>query len=240
MIVSIMQPYFFPYIGYFQLIKAADLFVVFDEVQYISHGWINRNRILSPNLEDEWQYIIVPILKHAEEEIISNIQINNSSAWHNSILGKLTYYKRIKAPYYSEVKNMFEKLLSSKHKYISELNLQALKAIFEYLEIEFNYVVSSKEEFDYSQVNGPGDWALEISKQINARKYINPMGGRELFSKKKFADAGIELSFLKPQDLDYKQSRREYVPWLSIIDVIMFNPVDRIKEFLDMYEFTTK
>ena len=82
--LAIMQPYFFPYIGYFQLINAVDKWVVFDEVQYIRHGWVNRNMILSPNIEKQWQYIIVSLQKHNQGELIKNIKVNYQLSWQES------------------------------------------------------------------------------------------------------------------------------------------------------------
>ena len=101
--LAIMQPYFFPYIGYFQLMNVVDKWVVFDNIQYIRHGWVNRNRILSPNLEKEWQYILIPLDKHAKEALIYDIKIINSNRWKDEIIGKLSYYKRIRAPYYYQI-----------------------------------------------------------------------------------------------------------------------------------------
>ena len=117
-----------------------------------------------------------------------------------------------------------------------ELNTLILKHITDYLGINFNYSISSKNGFDFSNVIGPGDWALEISKQLEASVYINPIGGREIFNKDKYFSEGIEIQFLKSCDMKYRQSRRDYVPWLSIIDVMMFNSIENIKLMLDEYE----
>jgi hypothetical protein len=90
--IAIMQPYFFPYIGYWQLIHAVDRFVLFDDAQYIRHGWVNRNRILKPG--GGWQYILVPLKKHALTESIKNVQVNPDGKWHELIVRQLAHYKK--------------------------------------------------------------------------------------------------------------------------------------------------
>jgi hypothetical protein len=234
--LAIMQPYFFPYIGYFQLMNAVDEWVIFDNIQYIRHGWVNRNRILSPNLEKEWQYVLVPLDKHSKEDLINEIKIINTNSWKDDIIGKLSYYKRIRAPYYHQIIALVEKCFDNNVISLIELNTITLKHITDYLGINFNYSISSKEKIDYTNVIGSGDWALEISKQMQASVYINPIGGKEIFDRDKFNNLDIKIQFLKTNDIKYKQSRREYVPWLSIIDVMMFNSIENIKLMLDEYE----
>ena len=231
-----MQPYFFPYIGYFQLINAVDEWVIFDDIQYIRHGWVNRNRILSPNLEKEWQHILVPLDKHHQEDFIHEIKIIDTNNWKDDAMGKLSYYKRIRAPYYDQIIVLIEKCFDNNPISLVELNTLILKHITDYLSINFNYSISSQKSFNFSNVVGPGDWALEISKQMKASVYINPIGGKEIFDKDKYFSEGIELQFLKSREIKYKQSRRSYVPWLSIIDIMMFNSIENIKLMLDEYE----
>lgn len=233
--LAIMQPYFFPYIGYFQLINAVNEFILFDDVQYIRKGWINRNRILSPSIEDEFLYIIVPIKKHKQTDLIKEIKISYSENWVNKIYGQLTYYKKIRAPFYKDVLDLLEFVFNEEHESIVQLNFKSLNIVAKYLGIETKLSISSEYNFDYSLVNGPGDWALEISKQKKATMYINPLGGIDLFDKEKFNKNGIELKFLKPKEIIYKQSKRNFVPWLSIIDVMMFNSKDEIKKMLNEY-----
>ena len=107
--VGIMQPYFFPYSGYFSLIKATETFILLDEVQFIRHGWIERNRILKPN--EGWQYIHCPIEKHSRETRIRDIEIRNQENWKNKILAQLIHYKK-KAPYYNEVISLLETIFT--------------------------------------------------------------------------------------------------------------------------------
>ena len=234
--IAIMQPYFFPYLGYFQLMSAVDEWVVFDDIQYIRHGWINRNRILSPNLEKEWQYITVPLKKYSQNSLINQIEIRNTNSWVDSILGGLSYYKRIKAPYYNDTIAFIKPLIDSEYKFISKLNIDLIQNIASLLDIEINITISSKKDFKYKENMESDDWALEISKKMGASTYINPIGGSEIFNKNKFINESIQIKFLKPNLVRYKQSRREYVSMLSIIDSLMFNSLKEVKEMLNNYE----
>ena len=236
--LAIMQPYFFPYIGYFQLINAVDKFVIFDDIQYIRHGWINRNRILSPNLEKEWHYCNVPLEKHSRTDVIKNIKIKISENWKDSILGKLAYYKELRAPYYEGVLELVTDCLSYDTNFISDLNIYVLKRTSEYIGINFDYMVSSQSGFDYSNVGDSGEWALEISKQLNASVYINPARGTKLFETSKFKQVGIELEFLDSNSISYTQSKRKYVEGLSIIDVLMWNSIESVHDMMNYKSLT--
>ena len=231
-----MQPYFLPYLGYFQLMNAVDKWIVFDNIQYIRHGWINRNRILSPNLEKEWKYISIPLKKYSQSTLITQIEINKDNNSIDSILGGLSYYKRIKAPFYKDTITFIKPLIQNEHKFISELNINLMNNIADLLDIKTKFTISSKEGFEFKENMESDDWALEISKKIGASTYINPIGGIELFDKEKYKSEGIEIKFLKTNNIIYKQSRRDFVPFLSMIDVMMFNPIEKIKEMLNKYE----
>ncbi len=231
-----MQPYFFPYIGYFQLINAVDEFILFDVVQYIERGWMNRNRILSLNLDNKWAYIKLPVKSHNRKEIISNIKINYSENWHQRIEGQLGYYKKIRAPFYSIALEIIRESLKENYGLLVDLNFETLKIICKYLDINVKLTKCSDLHFDFSRIETSGDWAFEITRQSNAITYINPVGGRELFDMKKFLANGIEVKFIKPNEIIYGQSKRDFVPWLSIIDVMMFNSPETINKMLDDFE----
>lgn len=235
--VGIMQPYFFPYIGYFQLINYVDKWIFFDDVQYIRRGWMNRNRILHP--KEGWQYIVVPLKKHRRCDLIKDIQINSNQNWKEKLLGQLSHYKK-KAPYYNETINIIKRAIDLDTENITELNAHIIKTICEYLDINFKYEISSKCKFDYSKVNEPGDWALSISEQIGANEYVNPPGGIDLFNEEKFNYSNIRLRFLKKSNIEYFQKRKYFEDGLSIIDVMMFNSKEKIKEMLNLYEVYSK
>lgn len=245
--IGIMQPYFFPYIGYFSLIKHTDEFMLFDPVQFIHHGWIERNRILKPINKskpavqgENWQYISVPLLAHARETTIKDIRINNSIDWREKIKSQLICYKK-RAPYYSKVMEIVEEGLNIKTDSIVELNLNILKTICKYLNINTKLTVFSKEKLNIIHPKAPDEWALNIciAKQC-IKEYINPPGGMSFFDEKKYLLNGIELSFLKNNLKPYVQRIGYFESGLSIIDVMMFNDVEKINEMLDDYEILKK
>ncbi|RDY23169.1 glycine transferase [Romboutsia maritimum] len=231
--VGIMQPYFFPYLGYFQLINYVDKWIFFDDVQYIYHGWINRNRIIHP--KKGWQYIILPLKKHSRGDLIKDIKVNNDQRWKDELLGKLTIYKK-RAPNYNEAIDVIQKSINIDTDNITQLNAYIISTICNYLDINFEYEISSKCDFDYSNVSDSGEWALRICEQVNAYEYVNPYGGIDLFDKNKFEESNIQLKFMKMNDLKYPQRRNSFESNLSIIDVMMFNSKEKIKEMLELYE----
>ncbi|XOB62001.1 WbqC family protein [Campylobacterota bacterium DY0563] len=233
MTVAIMQPYFFPYIGYWQLIANSDEFIFFDIVQYNKRSWMNRNRILHPDKPNDFQYISVPIKKHSQGTIIKEVTINNNENWKAEILGKLSVYKKLKAPYYNETISIVRRIFDKEYENFLNLSVEITKQICAYLEIDFKYKIASEIDFDKNSIKGPGDWALYISKKLKAKQYINPYGGYELFEENKYLKNGIELKFIKPNLSPYKQSwREEFINGLSIIDILMFNDKDTIMKIL--------
>lgn len=229
--IAIMQPYFFPYIGYFQLINAVDKFILLDTVQFIRHGWIERNRVLKNS--NEWLYIKSPLLKHSRETLIKDIYIRKDD-WQKKILAQLITYKK-QAPFYKEVIDLLYSIFLVNTDNISFFNFNSLCKISEYLNISTPIEIFSNAKIEIEQINDSGDWALNISKSINATHYINPIGGVHLFDKKKFEDSKIKLSFLKTNEITYTQFDNEFVPYLSIIDVLMFNSKEQIIEMLKEY-----
>jgi WbqC-like protein family len=232
MIVAIMQPYFFPYIGYWQLIHAVDRFILLDDVQYIRHGWINRNRILKP--AGGWQYIVVPLQKHNMADLIKNIQVDKEKNWKELIIRQLAHYKK-KAKYFNETNELVREALSSAvQNNIASVNYTIIKILCASLGITTELIISSEHNFDYEDIHDAGEWALRISKQIGASEYINPIGGAELFNQEKFTSSNIKLSFFISQEITYSQ-KVIFEPSLSIIDVLMCNGIAGTRLFLDKY-----
>lgn len=234
--VGIMQPYFFPYLGYFSLIKHTDRFLLFDVVQFIRHGWIERNRILKPGAG--WQYISVPLIKHNRDTIISEIQIRNTEDWQLKIIRQLEHYK--KAPFYKEAISIIEECLSFKTDSIVELNCLILQKICDYLYLDKQIEIFSNLNIELGTVNAPGDWAYEITKAINGTTYYNPPGGEEIFDIKKFKDAEINICFLSNKLESYNQRRATFENGLSIIDVLMFNSAEKVNYLIDQIELNCK
>lgn len=232
--LAIMQPYFMPYIGYFSLIKNVDKFVFFDTVQYINKGWLNRNRILSKSKEGVG-YITVPVKKTSRDMLIKDALIDTDKNWKEKILGQLQFYKK-KAPYYFRTFKLVEDILNYDTNKISELNIYTIKRICAYLDINTEFEIFSKGKIQIEKVNAPDEWALEISKALKAKQYINQPGGQSFFDKKKYDNAGIDLKFINVNLKAYKTFSDVFIPGLSIVDVLMFNTSEEINIFLDDFE----
>lgn len=228
--LGIMQPYFFPYLGYFDIINRVDKWIVFDTAQYIRHGWVNRNRILHP--KEGWQYIIVPLKKHAWETAIKDVKIANEQNWKRRIIGQLQHYKK-KAPYFRERIAFVKDCLSLEESYICRLNVSILDKVCARLEIRFDYDFFSEMDLELGPVEGPEDWALRISEVMDADEYVNPPGGANLFDEEKFRENNIKLTIRNLPPLEYSCRGYEFIPNLSIIDLFMWNEPETIKQYLD-------
>lgn len=229
--LGIMQPYFFPYIGYWQLINTVDKFVIYDNIQYEKRGWIQRNRILN-NGKD--QLITIPIKKDSDyldikERIISEKYINESI----KILNKLNAAYS-KAPYYSSVISLLERCIQYDESNLFKFLYNSILEIVKYLEINTEIIISSSINIDHSLKNKYK--VMAICKELNANIYINPIGGMELYDKTEFRNEGINLCFIKSNLNEYKQFNNEFIPALSIIDVLMFNSKEQVKEMLYEYK----
>lgn len=232
MTIGIMQPYFFPYLGYFQLINTVDRFILFDDVQYIRHGWINRNRILKP-VEGN-QYILAPLSDHNRDTEIKDIVVKPGYEWKEKILRQIEHYKK-KSPFFKPVQELLVSCFENEQTSIAALNGHYLSAVCSYIGIDFKIEISSDMNFDYSNVHDAGEWALRISEQLGASQYINPPGGMALFDKNKFDNSNVKLSFIHPQLREYSQRRSTFEMGMSIIDVLMFNSPETVMEMLNEY-----
>lgn len=231
--LAIMQPYFFPYLGYFSLIKYTNKFIFFDTPQYIKKGWINRNRVL--NDKGKWDYITVPVVKSARETPINKIEINNTIAWREKIIGQLTVYKR-KAPYYNKVMELVKNILNIKSNKISKLAEDSIKNTCRYLNLNLDSEVFSEMNIKIENVNNPDEWALNISKTLKYSIYVNLPGGINFFDPQKYKNNNIKLEFLETELRPYIQKIGYFEPALSIIDVMMFCDTKEILDMLDEYK----
>ncbi|MCI8875041.1 MAG: WbqC family protein [Lachnospiraceae bacterium] len=233
--LGIMQPYFFPYIGYFSLIKHVDEFILFDTPQFIRHGWIERNRI--KNAGGGYVYISVPLLKHSQKTAIQNILINNEMDWKNKILAQLVHYK--KAPYYKEVTEMLRALFEKEYLDIVTLDKVTLEKVCEYLNIDTEIKVFSQMNLEIEQVLALDEWALNICKAIpGANEYWNPPGGKAFFDVSKYDKAGIDIRFQEVEITEYQQGKNAFEAGLSIIDVMMYNSSQTIHRMMDNFKLT--
>lgn len=231
--VAIMQPYFFPYLGYFSLIKHTDEFILFDTVQFIRHGWIERNRILKQ--PEGWLYVRVPLEPHHRETLIKDIRIDNTKDWRNVILSQIQPYKK-NAPHYNQTKQVIEKSLGHEFDDIVSLNKSVLNEVCQYLGITRELPVFSQMGLPIEETKAPDEWALNICKALGeVDEYWNPPGGKEFFDKSKYDKAGIELKFHHVNLQKYDQKRQPFEAGLSIIDVMMFNSPQEINVMMDNY-----
>lgn len=228
-----MQPYFFPYIGYFQLMHLCDEFIVFDTVQYIKKGWINRNRILHPT--DTPAYINVPIQKFKSNTLIKDILIDNKVDWKKPIIDRLQQYYQ-NAPYKEKVIAFVEGCFAEEFTSLSELNTHLLKKVCGYLNIECHITTLSKSNIEFQNAAAPDEWGLNICKALGAKTYLNAPGGILFFDKNKYTKENIEIKFINPTLGNYIQNHETFIPGLSILDVMMFNDVKDIQEMLINYE----
>ena len=224
--VGIMQPYFLPYIGYWQLINAVDKYVIYDDVQFIKGGWINRNNIL---INGQKQLFNLLLLGASSNKLINEIIVQkNQTKLIRTI--ELNYKK---APMFQQVFPFFLQIMEHSDKNLAKFIGNSIVEISKYLFIETEFIYSST--LDKDNILRAEDKVLDICKLLNATKYINAVGGVDLYSKESFSNNGIQLSFLEPKILPYEQLHSEFVPYLSIIDILMFNSQVKAKTMLDNY-----
>jgi len=228
--LAIMQPYFLPYIGYFQLISAVDKFVVFDDVCYINRGWINRNRML---INGEPAFFTVPLCNSSQNKIISNIQILSDERWRNKMLQSFRH-SYSKACSFKQTYELLENIIHFPSIDLNAFLLNSLQTLVTYLEIKTD-IIPSSAKYENSHLKGQ-DRILDICHREQAESYFNPIGGIELYNHDVFQVNQINLAFLKSREFTYLQGKHVHQPWLSIIDIMMFNSKDAVKGFLSQYD----
>ena len=228
--VAIMQPYFFPYIGYFQLIAAVDTFIVYDNIKYTKKGWINRNRMLQNDkdvmfslpLKSDSDYLDV-----CERELATDF---NRDKLLNQFRGAY-----LRAPFFEQIFPLVEQIVRYEDANLFSYIYHSITRTCEYLGIKTEIKVSSSIAIDHDLKNQ--DKVLALCEAVGAKVYVNAIGGMELYSKEVFLDKNIELKFIQSKSFEYTQYGAEFVPWLSILDVMMFNSLDTIQQsILTNYE----
>lgn len=228
--IAIMQPYFLPYIGYFQLIKAVDVFVVYDNIQYTKKGWINRNRILV-NSKDE--YISLPLKKDSDFLHIKDRYLADS--WRTErtkILNKVQEAYR-QAPFFEPAFTELQQILSCESINLFEFLFNSICSVNNYLAIITRLVISSTLPIDHGLRSK--NKVMALCKELGATEYINPIGGKGLYDTTEFADNQIKLTFLKSSNIAYQQINESFIPNLTILDVMMFNSSETIRNYLNQY-----
>lgn len=228
--IAIMQPYFFPYVGYFQLMDAADEFVVYDNIEYTKKGWINRNRILVNGKDVQ---ITLPLKKDSDYLNIKDRFL--SDIWpdeRNKMLNKIKEAYR-KAPYFVQVFPIIENVVLCEEKNLFKFILNSIEIIKSYLDIKTPLIISSTIEIDHNLKSE--NKVLAICRARKADIYLNPIGGTELYNKAEFKKENVKLEFHKTDDIVYKQFDNDFIPFMSIVDVMMFNPKEKIREYLKAF-----
>lgn len=233
MSLGIMQPYFFPYLGHFALIMRTDRWIVFDPVQYIDRGWMNRNRIIHPT-QPETMYVTVPVSVH-RDTLIRDVSIDAAQPYAERILGQLTASYRKRAPHFQAVYALVEECLSTGMHSLRDLNVLCLQRVCQYLEIPLKFEIFSEMELSIEPVHSPDEWALHICKALGETDYLNPPGAMEMFDRKKYSDAGVSIRFLQFEPTPYNQKKSCFLPNLSVLDAMMFCPPEEIRAMLGRF-----
>lgn len=225
--VGIMQPYFMPYIGYWQLMAAVDTYVIYDDVNYIKKGWINRNNIL---VNKDKQMFTIALNGASQNKLINEITIADDF----TKLRKTIHMAYHKAPYYNDVMALLEKIFSYQSNNLADFIANSIKLVSQYIDIQTKIIMSSDIEKDNS-LKGQ-DKILEICKLLNADTYYNAIGGQELYDKSIFENENINLYFVQSNITQYPQYGEEFISGLSIIDVLMFNSNEEINNMLKNFQ----
>lgn len=230
MTLAIMQPYFLPYIGYFQLLNAVDKFVLYDDVNFINRGWVNRNTML---LGGKPHLFTLPLINASQNRLIHEVEVSQDTAWRTKTL-KTFQQAYQKAPQFQVIFPLLEETIYLEATDIADLVYQSLVLVNGYLGIETELVRTSRM-YDNAELKGQAR-ILDICKKEGATRYINPIGGQELYKRDLFQEQGIQLNFIKSTLHPYPQFKNAFVPWLSILDVLMFNDLGSVRELLQDFE----
>jgi hypothetical protein len=237
--LAAMQPYFFPYIGYFSLIDAVDHFVFFDTVQFVRKSWMSRNRIIRPDWKDV-QYINIGLEGMTYQVMMKECKLKRDSEWKLKLISQFGHYKT-KAPYYKEVINLLQFILEKPFSNIADFNIESILLICDYISLEKKITRSSGELREFRSASHPGEWGLIIASMYNATHYINAPGGVSFYKPQEFKEASIHLGFLQPNIKVYNQnSTAEFKSGLSILDVLMFNSPSEVREMIKSYTLDWK
>ncbi|MFA7240221.1 MAG: WbqC family protein [Sulfuricellaceae bacterium] len=221
--VAIMQPYFLPYMGYFQLMAAADKFVVFDDVNFINRGWINRNRLL---LNGTPHTFTMPLRGASQNRLICEIELDDEQGWREKLLRtiRLAYGK---APCYAQASTLLERVIKYPSTRLDAFLLNSLHEIVHYLSLEVE-IVSTSRIYKNTHLKGQ-ERILDICRQEQADIYVNSIGGMDLYNRADFSRQALSLYFLRSRPVAYSQGKGEHVAGLSIMDVLMFNEPSAVR-----------
>jgi hypothetical protein len=230
--LAVMQPYFLPYIGYFQLLAAVDKFVVLDDVNYINRGWVNRNRLL---LNGSAHTFTVPLRGASQNRLICDLELVSERSWRAKLIRtiRLAYGQ---AMCYAQASALIEGIVNYPSVRLDEYLLNSIREIVRYLSLKVE-IVSTSRVYKNEHLKGQ-ERILDICRQERADVYINPIGGVSLYDRARFLVQGVQLYFLRSRPITYPQGKGEFVPWLSIMDVLMFNEPSAVGNLLAEMDLT--
>jgi len=230
-----MQPYLFPYLGYFQLISAVDIFVLSDDLQYINKGWINRNRFL---IDGKEKMLTFPLRNASHLAKINERVFSEDFSHHANRILKSIHQAYGRSPCFRNVFPLVERIVSYPENNLARYVENSIREICRHLQIETSLVISS--DLHVNPALDAQDRIIWTANKLAAETYINPIGGTHLYSFDYFASGGITLKFLRMDDVFYRQFRNDFVPYLSIIDVMMFNDLATLRQLLARYSLRDK
>lgn len=226
--LAIMQPYFFPYAGYFNLIAQVDKFVFYDDVNFIKNGWINRNRLF---LSGDVRYFTIPLSGASPNLKINQVYLQPRAIWQRKLLESIRQ-SYSKAPNFRPTIDLLNEVVSTEAITIAEMASFSIRKCVERLGLTTDFVLSSGGYGNDSLTSV--ERVIDICERESASSYINLPGGRSLYDEDAFAQRGIMLKFSSASLSQYKQFEREFCPGLSILDMMMFNSFDECKRLLIM------
>jgi hypothetical protein len=227
--LAVMQPYFFPYIGYFQLVNAVDTFIIYDNIQYTKKGWINRNRILNNQKE-----ALITLSIQKDSDYLNVCERRIAKEFNRSkLLGRIRG-AYLRAPFFKDTYPLLEEIIQNDESNLFDYLHNSLLLLFNHLGIQSKVIVSSSVDIDHSLKSQ--NKVLAFCRALNTNIYVNAIGGVNLYSPTDFNDEGISLRFIKSRPIEYAQFKNDFCPGLSIIDVMMFNSVEVIQGYLGNYD----
>jgi hypothetical protein len=228
--LAIMQPYFFPYIGYWQLMHAVDRFVIYDDVNYITRGWVNRNCILNFGKPI---YITAPLQHASPNKLICDTSLQHANFWRAKLV-KMVENTYRKAPFFNKCFPIIENIIHYDANNLSDYLVYQLRTLSTHMGVRVEFVLTSRS-YKNNDLSGQ-ERVIDICKREGATAIINPQGGQALYYRANFEQSGLDLKFLIPSSIEYKQFGATHVPWLSIIDVMMFNSPNQVSKLLNQYK----
>jgi hypothetical protein len=219
---AIMQPYFMPYIGYFQLISSVDLFIVYDNIKYTKKGWINRNRMLQ-----EGKDIVFSLPLKGDSDALDVRDRSLAGDFDRSKLLRRFEEAYRRAPYFRQAFALVERSLDCEEQNLFGFLHHSIASACEHLGIATEIRPSSSIPIDHELKNQ--DKVFALCQAVGARTYVNAIGGTALYAKDAFRARGLDLAFVQSRPLQYAQFGQPFVPWLSIVDVLMFNSLDTVR-----------